>query len=820
MKIAYVCREYGHITGGGIGTYIANVVQEMYQRGHEIFLVTDCVSEANSHLVPCGIHVVSVGPAMPPRIGNFFTWNHEYSYRVLDTLSELSRETALDIVEFAEYGGEGFAAIRAKRLMNRFARTALVVKCHTPLSLLFEINEDRSLFVSTLCDIALEDYCIRNADLVTSPSRSLADYFTKRIGRKGIHICPYPMRLPVSHRPRTFSDKQIRRVRFIGSIQVRKGVDVFIEAARIVLENNPDFRFELWGKVRNATYFGKDYRWILERRIPDALRDRIVFCGGIPYEKVNDLFLDSCMVVFPSRWENWANVCLEAMSQGCVVFASRSGGMAEMIDDGIHGILIDPLNPMELAERILALKDDPQRLETISMAAMERSKAICDPIKACETIEANYAAAPRERDWRPVKAPPLVSVVIPYFNQGTYLHEAVDSVRLSTYPSIEIIVVDDGSTDEHSRQVFKQLQEVKKIRKPNGGLSSARNAGIDVAQGEYFLPLDADDKIHPDYIRTAVAALENNPCLGYVSCHAQNFGDSDAAYIPIGYVPPLMAVINTDGKCVNLFRREIHTQSRRYDETMVSYEDWDFLIQLHASGIEGDVLPGEFFFYRRHADSMVYQTANNLRADLIQYMMTKHRAVFAPQAPLLSIALARLWKEKEMQMEKAEEALSGPGVDKILNRPDVAKVYWSTSSGYTELASTQQVYRHGERTEVRLRFESEAATLRIRFDPGQQRGSYFISNLAVYDAVTRKILWACSGRGDDCLGAGDAECFASRGVLVVQAQADDPQVLLPDLPSQGCRMFELSCTLVGGFWVEAETVRLRSLLETDGKSNQ
>jgi len=805
MKIAYVCREYGPITGGGIGTYIGNAVHEMSQRGHEIFLVTDCVSEDNSHLVPPGVRVVSVPPMGPPRIGNFFTRNHEYSYRVLDALDGFSGGLPLDVIEFAEYGGEGFAAIRAKRLMNHFARTALVVKCHTPMSLLFEINEDRSLFVETLCDIALEDYCVRNADLVTSPSRSLADYFSARVGRKDIRICPYPLRLPVSPRPRSFSGEQIRRVCFVGSIQVRKGVDVFIEAAKIVLEKHPDFLFELWGKVRNAAYFGKDYQSILERRIPDALRDRIVFRGDIPYEKINDLFLDSCVVVFPSRWENWANVCLEAISQGCVVFASRLGGMAEMIDDGIHGILIDPLDPAELAERILTLTDVPRRLETISKAAMVRSKAICDPMKACEAIEANYLAAPKMRAWRPVEAPPLVSVVIPHYNQGTYLHEAVNSVRSSTYPSIEIIVVDDGSTDEHSRQVFEQLPGVKKIRKPNGGLSSARNAGIDVAQGEYFLPLDADDKIHPDYIRSAVAALENNPSLGYVSCHAQNFGDSDDAYIPIGYVPPLMVAINTDGKCVNLFRRELHTHSRRYDETMVSYEDWEFLIQLHASGIEGDVLPGEFFFYRRHADSMVYQTANPLRADLIQYMMTKHRTVLAPHAPFLAIALARLWKEQEIRAENPE---------------DVAKVYWGTGFDYTELASTKQVYRLGERTEIRLHFKSETDTLRLRFDPGEQRRSYFISNLVVSDAVTRKILWASSEQCDDCCGAGDTDCFASRGTLVVQSQAKDPQVLLPQFSTQGCRMFDLSCTLVGGLWVEAEMVRLRLLLETDEKSRR
>ena len=99
-----------------------------------------------------------------------------------------------------------------------------------------------------------------------------------------------------------------------------------------------------------------------------------------------------------------------------------------------------------------------------------------------------------------------------------------------------------------------------------------------------------------------------------------------------------MPYSNTHGKCVNLYRKEVFQSCSGYDEVMTSYEDWDLLLTLYDHGIEGDVLPDEMFEYRRHFDSMVYNTANRQRADLIQYMMIKHEKALAPYAPLLSRA--------------------------------------------------------------------------------------------------------------------------------------------------------------------------------------
>ena len=330
-------------------------------------------------------------------------------------------KTTLDIAEFAEFGVEGFAAVRAKRLFGEFAETKLIIKLHTPSSLLYEINEDRRLHVDSLCDYYMEDYCVKHADMVTSPSISLGQYFEKRVGRSGIRQCPYPMELPERGSPRTFTEKQIKRVRLIGSVQVRKGIDTFIKAAELVLRKDPDFIFEIWGADRNAHIFGKTLTEITQKQIPEDLRDKIIFAGGIPYSEIPELFMDSCFCVYPSRWENWANVCLEAMSYGCVVLASKEGGMSEMVEHGKSGFVIDPLDPSDISGIILEHYRQPELLAEISRNAHHRSNAICDPDKAASRIEGNYSTPYNEKEWERIDAAaPLVSVVIPYYNQPQY----------------------------------------------------------------------------------------------------------------------------------------------------------------------------------------------------------------------------------------------------------------------------------------------------------------------------------------------------------------------------------------------------------------
>ena len=120
----------------------------------------------------------------------------------------------------------------------------------------------------------------------------------------------------------------------------------------------------------------------------------------------------------------------------------------------------------------------------------------------------------------------LVSVIIPCFNQGCFINDAVKSVLNSSYQNIEIIIVNDGSTDFLTNEVLKGFNDerIKVINQTNQGVCAARNNGINEANGEFILPLDADDKIAPLYIEKAVKVLHENPKIGIVYCDAESFG--------------------------------------------------------------------------------------------------------------------------------------------------------------------------------------------------------------------------------------------------------------------------------------------------------
>ena len=790
MNIAYICREFGPVTGGGIGTYIYNACMAMAGRGHHVFLLTDCFNDGNIHLLPKGVELIKAIETPPHRKGSFTSVSHEYSYRVYETLKSLVSKRQIDVAEFAEFGVEGFASIRAKRLLGEFRDTKLIVKLHTPSSLLYDINEDRRLSIDCLCSYSMEDYCVRYADMVTSPSLSLGEYFKNRVGRADIKKCPYPMELPEKSKPRVFSPEQIKRVRLIGSVQVRKGIDTFIKAAIQVLEDDPEFVFEIWGADRGGLLFGRSYTEIVSKLIPEQFKEKIIFCGSVPYKEIPELFKDSCFCVYPSRWENWANVCLEAMSYGCVVLASREGGMSEMIEHGTSGFVIDPLDPSDISRIIIQNSKKPDKLVRISERAQQRSTFICDPERAASQIEYNYIESFEKKEWKTLEffesKAPLVSVVVPYFNQPQYLQETIESIKKSNYPAIEIIVVNDGSTSEEARSVFESLEGVTKLHKENGGLSSARNYGISGATGEFILPLDSDDLLEPHYLRLGVEALINNPELGYVSCHAQNFGEVTNAYIPVGYVPELMPYANTHGKCCNLYRKKVFDQCGGYDEVMTSYEDWDYLLTLEEGGIEGDVLPGEMFRYRRHFDSMVYCTANSQRADLIQYMMTKHEKLLQPHAGKMAIMLARLWKESELMQEFADQQL----VNAYFSPRDIRKaghgnrtrlqIYSAVDGRWSEYHSVYLDYSQEEWVRVKVNLPFIGENQKLRVDPCNVPGKVFIKQLIIKDRKFGRIVFNASG-GNNFQGLTCSEqvkCEMAAGLLCLTAPDNDPQILL------------------------------------------
>lgn len=193
-----------------------------------------------------------------------------------------------------------------------------------------------------------------------------------------------------------------------------------------------------------------------------------------------------------------------------------------------------------------------------------------------------------------------VSIIMPCYNDGAYIKEAVASVRAQTYPDIELVIVDDGSNDPNTLNVLEELKEEGACLLRTNQLrpAGARNAGISAASGEYILPLDSDDLIEPTYIEKAVEVLDSSEKIGVVYCHANLFGEQTGPWELPDYSLDKMLLDNIVFVTA-LFRKEDWCKVGGYRTTMVhGMEDYDFWLAILELGREIHQLPETLFHYR------------------------------------------------------------------------------------------------------------------------------------------------------------------------------------------------------------------------------
>ena len=224
---------------------------------------------------------------------------------------------------------------------------------------------------------------------------------------------------------------------------------------------------------------------------------------------------------------------------------------------------------------------------------------------------------------------PLISVVIPCYNQAVYLPETLNSLISQTYTRWEGIIVNDGSPDDTEEVALLYVDKdsrFKYIHKKNGGLSSARNLGIANASGEYILPLDSDDIIQPEYLNKAVEAFVENSTLDVVYCQEYCFG----AISKMWDLPPYQGyealLLNNAFFCSAVFRKSDCLQVGGYDEQMLQgYEDWEFFIRLLNKDSQVYQIPEPLFHYRIKEVSMLTSSSRlDIRLKLEDYIYQKH----------------------------------------------------------------------------------------------------------------------------------------------------------------------------------------------------
>jgi glycosyltransferase involved in cell wall biosynthesis len=245
------------------------------------------------------------------------------------------------------------------------------------------------------------------------------------------------------------------------------------------------------------------------------------------------------------------------------------------------------------------------------------------------TPDPGVLAFVRSKGWNvdpapPIAAPavdPVVTIAVAHYNLGRFLPGTLTSLAAQSYPHLDVLVVDDGSTDPDSARVFDEMEARypawRFLRQPNAGIGATRNRCLGLARGDYFLPVDADNLARPEMVERFVRAIGRNPELAAMSCYHLAFaGDGERAEDyqfacrPTGGPHTLAAIRNVYGDANAIFRTDALRAVGGYEtDRGTSCEDWELFVKLVNAGGRVGVVPEHLFDYR-HREAGFSRTTN------------------------------------------------------------------------------------------------------------------------------------------------------------------------------------------------------------------
>lgn len=193
-----------------------------------------------------------------------------------------------------------------------------------------------------------------------------------------------------------------------------------------------------------------------------------------------------------------------------------------------------------------------------------------------------------------------VTIIITNYNKEKYLLESIESALNQTYQSFELLIIDDGSTD-NSKEVIEKYREYSNViieYQENNGVIYTRNRAIGLAKGKYILQLDGDDKLHPNYLKWAVPVLEAKKNVGIVYCKTEFFGYKTGIW-ELGDYSIKKQLVTNQIVITALFRKEDFLKTDGYRAAFSKgIEDWDFWLSLIELDLEVVQIPKVGFYYR------------------------------------------------------------------------------------------------------------------------------------------------------------------------------------------------------------------------------
>jgi glycosyltransferase involved in cell wall biosynthesis len=257
---------------------------------------------------------------------------------------------------------------------------------------------------------------------------------------------------------------------------------------------------------------------------------------------------------------------------------------------------------------------------------------------------------------------PLVSIIVPTYNKAQFLRESLLSAIKQDYPNTEILVVNDGSTDNSSdvaRQVMKEfpLKKIELLEKPNGGISDARNYGIARSRGEILMCLDGDDIALPSFLSKAVALHEGQGAK-LVHCLVELFGEKPGEWIPQPY-DRFGIRYNNNIPTLVTYTRKLYDLTGGYSRAFPFNEDWDFFIKCSMHKLVVRRIDEKLFRYRVTANGLAEQYIKDSYDRSVSMMVTSNSSLYSVEQCLAAhSALTKVpqsWADKVLAQDKIHQ---------------------------------------------------------------------------------------------------------------------------------------------------------------------
>lgn len=651
MKFWLLTTEYPPFHGGGISTYCYHTARMFADLKIDIttFVPDDSVSDYKLFNTPEGNRLIKFNTNRT-KTSETFGYEARLSYEFAQIILDIIKlEGKPDIIEAQDYMGIAYYLLQFKHLLYEDVKDIpVIITLHSPAFLYLEYNRVPVYRFPEFNVCQMEKEAIKMADYLLSPTSYLIDaiepYVSLTNKKKTVIRNPYYIKQTGAP-----PDIDRNKIVFFGKLSPQKGS--FEMMAYFKKLWDADFKHPLHIIGGTNIVFHPErltMGQILQKKYAKYINDGLLkLHGQIKPSDIENELGSAHVIIVPSIVDNLPYVVIESMALGKVVLASVQGGQREMIDHGISGFLFDHNIEGDFEEKlklIISLTDE--QIAAMGNAAKEKVSAMYDPavikqqkLPLLNDIIRNKNISTTwpflyQNPFNPVKSNGnLLSVVIPYYNMGKYIKECVQSVKASTYPHIEILIINDGSTEAESLAVLKEMEKIAVVtvfNKPNEGLASTRNYGARKANGEWLAFLDADDMVLPDYYEKALRVLKQYNNVFFAGSFVQYFEDTNRKWATFTPQPPYVLVHNPVNSSGLVYKKAAFLAAGLNDKTVdYGLEDYESVVHLLSEGYNGVILPEFLFRYRVRPDSMIRKITREKLLYSYKYIAEKHNSYYS-----------------------------------------------------------------------------------------------------------------------------------------------------------------------------------------------